>query len=128
MEYEIFLIILIVLELLETNIQKGSTLQELILYNYSIYKHNLFTYFFYNFTFIYALLILFIIDINNFWLNFIVILKFFDISFKLFLFQKIDKYTKSVLKEFIPIDIKLTLPFKYSNTLIYSTLMLFAIN
>ena len=122
------IIILIILEVIEANIQRGSTLKELILYNYSIYRHNIFIYFFYNFTFIYALLMLFMIDINNFWLNLIVILKFLDMSFKLFLFQKIDKNGESALKEFVPLDVKLTLPLKYSNTLIYSTLLLFAIS
>lgn len=127
MQNEIFLIILIVLEIIEANIQKGNSLSELIIYNYSIYKYNLIVFILYNFTFLYAIFILFSIDMSNFWLNVIVFLKFLDISFKLYIFQKIDKSGEVALSEFIPMDVKITPLLRYSNTMIYSSLMFFAL-
>jgi|GEM_PF-7011528 len=123
----IFLIILIILEFIEISLQKGSSLKEILNYNYSIYKYNIFIFFVFNFTFFYVLFVAIFLNKFNLWINIIIILKFIDISFKIYLFNRVDRENSSVIDSFFPSDIKLSKSLKYSNVTIYSSLMLLAL-
>lgn len=127
MELTLF-VLLIIFEVLEANTQKGSSLIEILKYGYSIYKYNIFIYLSMNFTFFYALFISIYLNDFNFWLASIVVLKFLDISIKLYLFQKIEREGFSALENFIPTDIKFTTSLKYSNLMIYSSMGLFGLH
>lgn len=121
-----FFLLLITLELLEMRVQqKGSSLYEVLAYNYSIYRESIFLFIVYNFTFFYSLFLIIYLNSSNFWLISISILKFIDIFFKIYLFQSLDR--GSDISTIVPADIKLTNSLKYSNLLIYGSMGLFGL-
>ncbi len=123
-EIIIFLTVFIGLELFETNWQKATSFYELIKNNFNIYDASIWLYFSLNPTFIYALFLAIYLNNFTFWMSFIIVLKFADISFRLYLMQKIsnDESITSV----IPVDMPMTLPMRYFNVFLYPVAFLFA--
>jgi hypothetical protein len=119
------LIIFIVLELFESKWQKSDSLHGIIKNNFSIFRKNIFIYFLLHITFFYTIFLSFYLNNFTFWMSSILIIKFLDISFKLVLMKKLS-IGKSVY-ELIPLDIKMTLIFRYMNVLIYPLTFLFAV-
>ena len=82
-------IIFVIIEFLEAKWQKSDDLNQVLLKNYALYKqYGLPTYLSANMSFFYTMAIAFYLNNFTFWLNMIVVLKFIDISMKLYLFQK----------------------------------------
>ncbi len=123
-ELLIFLIIFIGLELFESNWQKADTLYGIIRNNYQVYQKSLLLYFFANPTFIYIIFLSFYLNNFTFWLNFLVIAKFVDISFRLYLLQIIDR--DESISTIIPIDMDMNNYLRYINVVIYPIIFLFA--
>lgn len=121
----IFLIVFILLEIFESTWQKADTLFGIIYNNYHIYKKNIFLYFLLNTTFFYSIFLAFYLNNFSFWMSSIIIIKFFDIVFKLSLIKKIDN--EEGLTQIVPIDIKMNNTFRYINVLIYPISFIFAV-
>ena len=68
---------------------------------------------------------MFVIHSNSsydFWLFSILIVKFADIAFKLYLIQKIDTTKNNeidIIKSILPLDIKITMVIRYTNAVVY---------
>jgi len=121
----LLLSIFIALELFEANWQKSDNFLGLIKNNYLVYKKSLFIYFLLNPTFFYSLYLSIILNNFNFWMSSIVIMKFIDISFRLFLLSKIDN--DEPIDKYVPINFNISLPLRYINTLIYPSIFLLAL-
>jgi len=121
----LLLSIFIALELFESNWQKSTHFIGLIKNNYLVYKKSIFLYFLLNPTFFYALYLSIVLNNFNFWMSSIVIMKFIDISFRLFLLSKIDN--DEPIDKYIPMNFAISLPLRYINTLIYPTMFLLAL-
>jgi len=63
---------------------------------------------------------------NNFgfWMSFIIVLKFADISVRLNIMNKIDK--KEDISQLVPFDVQMNIYFRYMNLIIYIPAFLFA--
>ncbi|MGB6329403.1 MAG: hypothetical protein WBF48_10780 [Halarcobacter sp.] len=116
--------IFIAVELFESNWQKSTTLYGLLANNYKIFTSNIFVYFLLNLSFIYSIFLVIYLDNKSFWLLSIVVIKFFDISFKLNLMTKMKNQIP--LEEILP-NIKMTPLFRYMNVLIYPLTFLYAV-
>ncbi len=122
------LIIFVIIEFLEARWQKSDNLNQVLLKNYALYKqYGLPSYLLANISFFYTLAIVFSLNNFTFWINMIVVLKFIDISMKLYLFQKIDKDGKDAILNFFPENLSMQSGFIYINTITYSLSMLFAL-
>ena len=77
-------------------------------------------------TFFYTIYFSFSLSNFTFWMNSILIIKFLDISFKLTLMQKLARGKE--IAEIIPMDVKMTIVFRYMNVLIYPLSFLFAVS
>jgi hypothetical protein len=117
-------LIFIALEFFESSWQKSDTLYGLIKNNFSIFQKNIFLYFLLHLTFFYTIYLSFFLNNFTFWMSSILIIKFFDISFKLTLMQKLSSGKE--IEEIMPIDVKMTIVFRYMNVLIYPLSFLFA--
>ncbi|RXJ96756.1 hypothetical protein CRU94_01165 [Arcobacter sp. AHV-9/2010] len=117
-------IFFIAIELFETNWQKASTLYGILENNFKVYQKNIFLYFILHPSFFYSIYLA--ISLNNFgfWMSFIVILKFVDISFKLSIMKKLSKNYE--LSSIIPFDANITMIFRYLNLFIYPSCFLLA--
>ena len=117
------LILLIVFELIEAYLQKGNTLIDVLLYLYIRYKQNIFYLFFMHVSFIYTLYLILILELNIYLLIMFGV-KFLDIVFKIYLFQKADEdgleiaFANFLSKE--SIDMRWL---KFSNVIIYPVLL-----
>jgi len=120
----LFFIFFIAIELFETNWQKSDTLYGLIENNYKIFSKNIFLYFILHLSFFYALYLSFTLNNFSFFMSFIIVLKFLDISFKLIIMKKLSK--GETIENIIPIDFIITPIFKYLNVLIYPVSFLIA--
>jgi hypothetical protein len=118
-------LIFIALEFFESNWQKSDTLYGLIKNNFSIFQKNIFLYFLLHLTFFYTIFLSFYLNNFSFWMSSILIIKFLDISFKLTLMQKLSSGKE--IEEIMPMNIKMTIVFRYMNVLIYPLSFLFAI-
>ena len=118
-------LIFIVLEFFESTWQKSDTLYGLIYNNFSIFNKNIILYFLLHTTFFFTILVSFYLNNFNFWMSSILVIKFFDISFKLTLMQKLSSGKE--LNEIIPMNINMNLVFRYMNVLIYPLTFLFAV-
>lgn len=131
MDLMFLLALLIALEIFESNWQKADTLFGVLKNNYLVYKKGLFLYFLLNSTVFYSIFLTFFFSSSGasgdalFWLAAIVIMKFLDMIFRLHIMKKIDN--DEDINEIIPMDVKMTLPLRYMNVLIYPTALLFAI-
>ncbi|MDX3959383.1 hypothetical protein [Aliarcobacter skirrowii] len=117
-------IFFIAIELFETNWQKAPTLYGILENNFKVYQKNIFLYFILHPSFFYSIYLA--ISLNNFgfWMSFIVILKFVDISFKLSIMKKLSKNYE--LSSIIPFDANITMIFRYLNLFIYPSSFLLA--
>ncbi|MBU0924017.1 hypothetical protein KKG81_03965 [bacterium] len=118
-------LIFIALEFFESNWQKSDTLYGLIKNNFSIFQKNIFLYFLLHLTFFYTIFLSFYLNNFSFWMSSILIIKFLDISFKLTLMQKLSSGKE--IEEIMPMNIKMTIVFRYMNVLIYPLSFLFAV-
>ena len=114
----------IALELFESNWQKSDTLFGLLNNNYQIYKKNIFLYFIMNPAFFYILFLAMKFNNFGFWMSFIIVLKFADISVRLNIMNKIDK--KEDISQLVPFDVQMNIYFRYMNLIIYIPAFLFA--
>ena len=119
-------LIFVALEFFESSWQKSDTLYGLIKNNFSIFQKNIFLYFLLHLTFFYTIYLSFSLSNFTFWMNSILIIKFLDISFKLTLMQKLARGKE--IAEIIPMDVKMTIVFRYINVLIYPLSFLFAVS
>jgi hypothetical protein len=119
-------LIFVALEFFESSWQKSDTLYGLIKNNFSIFQKNIFLYFLLHLTFFYTIYLSFSLSNFTFWMNSILIIKFLDISFKLTLMQKLARGKE--IAEIIPMDVKMTIVFRYMNVLIYPLSFLFAVS
>ena len=117
-------LIFVALEFFESSWQKSDTLYGLIKNNFSIFQKNIFLYFLLHVTFFYTIYLSFSLSNFTFWMNSILIIKFLDISFKLTLMQKLARGKE--IAEIIPMDVKMTIVFRYMNVVIYPLSFLFA--
>ncbi|AZL53465.1 hypothetical protein EI285_02335 [Aliarcobacter skirrowii] len=117
-------IFFIAIELFETNWQKASTLYGILENNFKVYQKNIFLYFILHPSFFYSIYLAVTLNNFGFWMSFIVILKFIDISFKLSIMQKLSKNYE--LSSIIPFDANITMIFRYLNLFIYPSSFLLA--
>ncbi|MDD2507952.1 MAG: hypothetical protein PHS78_02820 [Aliarcobacter skirrowii] len=117
-------IFFIAIELFETNWQKASTLYGILENNFKVYQKNIFLYFILHPSFFYSIYLAITLNNFGFWMSFIVILKFVDISFKLSIMKKLSKNYE--LSSIIPFDANITMIFRYLNLFIYPSSFLLA--
>lgn len=117
-------IFFIAIELFETNWQKAPTLYGILENNFKVYQKNIFLYFILHPSFFYSIYLAVTLNNFGFWMSFIVILKFIDISFKLSIMQKLSKNYE--LSSIIPFDANITMIFRYLNLFIYPSSFLLA--
>lgn len=117
MELIYLFLFFIFLELFEASWQKSNTLHGLILYNFTIYKKNIFLYFLLHATFFYTIFISIYLNNFTFWMSSILVIKFLDIVFKISLMKKLSEGLS--LSEIIPADINMTFIFRYIGVIIY---------
>ncbi len=121
----VLLTLFISLEIFESNWQKSDTFLGVIYNNYLMFKKGVFLYFFANITFIYTIFLSIYLQNFSFWMSSIMILKFFDIVFRLTIIKQLDSGKE--LNEIIPIDMKMNFYFRYINVLIYPLAFIFAV-
>jgi hypothetical protein len=117
--------IFIALELFESNWQKAEHFYGVIKNNYLIYKKSIFLYFLLNPTFFYSLYLSISFNNFNFFMSSIIVMKFLDISFRLFLLSKIDDNQN--INKYVPFNFEMKNIFKYMNVIIYPFMFIFAI-
>ncbi len=118
------LFIFIALEVFESNWQKNDTLYGLIYNNFLIYQKSIYLYFILHTSFFYTLFLSVYLNNFGFWMSSIIVVKFLDMAFKLSMMKKLEQ--GSDIKEVMPMDIKMTLFFRYMNVLIYPLSFVFA--
>jgi hypothetical protein len=111
------LIIFMAVELFESNWQKHDTLYGLIFNNYQIYQKNIFLYFILHASFFYTLFVSIYLNNFGFWMSSIIVVKFLDMAVKLNMMQKLS--SGADIKEVMPMNIQMTLLFRYFNVLLY---------
>ncbi|MGB5867071.1 MAG: hypothetical protein WBG69_04260 [Arcobacteraceae bacterium] len=113
----ILLVFFISLEIFESNWQKAETFYGVIRNNYTVYNKNIFLFFILNPTFFYAIYLSMKFQNFGFLMSSIVILKFADISFRLFLMKKIQNDEE--ITSLVPLDIKYSFAIRYFNVILY---------
>ncbi|PLY10545.1 MAG: hypothetical protein C0626_06145 [Arcobacter sp.] len=111
------LLLFMAVELFESNWQKHDNLYGLIYNNYQIYIKNIFLYFILHASFFYAIAVAVYLNNFNFWMSSIIVIKFLDMAFKINMMQKLSSGLE--IHEVMPINIKITLFFRYFNVLLY---------
>lgn len=124
--YIILISIFILLEFFESTWQKAPTLYGVIYNNYAMYKKSVFIYFLLNPTFIYSIFLSFYLNMFNFWMSSIIVIKFIDIAFRLHLINLLNK--NEDISRHLPIDVNMNNLFRYLNVLIYPLTLIFALN
>ena len=107
----------IALEIFESNWQKADTFYGVIKNNYKIYEKNIFLFFILNPTFSFSLYLAMVFNNFGFLMSSIIVLKFLDISFRLFLMKKIQN--DEDITYLVPMNIKYTISIRYFNVLLY---------
>ena len=118
-------IVFVVFEIFESTWQKSNTLHGVILNNYKLYSKSIFLFFIFHISFYYSIAISIYLNNFNFWMSSIIIVKFLDIAFKLTMMKKLEEGINIV--EIMPINVKMSLIFRYFNVIIYPLSFLFAI-
>ena len=113
----ILLVFFISLELFESNWQKSDTFYGVIKKNFQIYQKNIFLYFILNPTFFFSLYLAMKFNNFGFLMSSIIVMKFLDISFRLYLMNKIQK--DEDITSLVPLDIKYTNTLRYFNVVLY---------
>ena len=121
----ILISVLIFLEFFESTWQKAPNLYGMMNNNYVVFQKNILTYFLLNPTFIYSIFLAFYLNMFNFWMSSIIVMKFVDISFRLHIITQMNKGTH--LEELLPLDINMNNYFRYLNVLIYPLSLIFAL-
>jgi len=121
----LLLSVLIFLEFFESHWQKAPNLYGVMINNYTIFQKNIFIYFLLNPTFMYSIFLSFYLNLFNFWMSSIVVIKFIDIAFRLHIITKMNKGIE--LAQILPTDIKMNNYFRYLNVLIYPLSLIFAV-
>jgi len=121
----LLLSVLIFLEFFESHWQKAPNLYGVMINNYIIFQKNIFIYFLLNPTFMYSIFLSFYLNLFNFWMSSIVVIKFIDIAFRLHIITKMNKGIE--LAQILPTDIKMNNYFRYLNVLIYPLSLIFAV-
>jgi len=121
----ILISVLIFLELFESTWQKAPNLYGMMNNNYVIFQKNIFTYFLLNPTFIYSMFLAFYLNLFNFWMSSIIVMKFVDISFRLHIITKMGQGIE--LNQILPLDINMNNYFRYLNAVIYPLSLIFAV-
>lgn len=119
------LLIFIAVEFFESNWQKSDSMYGLIANNYKIYQKNIFLYFTLHLSFFYTIFVSLYLNNFSFWMSSILIIKFLDIAFKLNMMKKISNGFS--IEEVMPINVKMTIIFRYMNVLIYPISFIFAV-
>ncbi|AXX93256.1 hypothetical protein CPU12_12375 [Malaciobacter molluscorum LMG 25693] len=117
--------IFVAVELFETNWQKSQTIYGLLSNNLIIYNKNIFLYFLFNASFIYSIFLTIYLNNYNLLMLSIVGIKFFDISFKLSILNKLNNGI--TFEEIMP-NIKISFILRYFNVIAYPVTFLFASN
>jgi hypothetical protein len=125
MDFISLLLIFIALELFESTWQKSNSLFGFLNNNFNFFKKNIFLYFLLHLTFFYTIFLSFYYNNFGFWMSSIFIVKFADISFKLFIMKKLSN--GDLIEEVIPMNIPMTPSLRYFNVVIYPLTFLFAI-
>ncbi len=117
-----FVAIFVALELFESNWQKSDTFFGVLLNNYKIYKTGLGYYFSLNPTFVYSIFLIFYFSNFSLTMLSIAAMKFFDISTKLYLMQKIDEFGENSLMQIFQRNINMGPILRYFNAVVYPLL------
>ncbi len=121
----ILLVSFICLEIFESQWQKSETFYGVIKNNYKIYEKNIFIYFLFNPTFFFSVYLSMKFNNFGFLMSSIIVLKFLDISFRLFLMNKIDK--DEDITYLVPMDIEYTSLLRYFNVILYPSTFILAL-
>jgi len=121
----ILISVLIFLEFFESTWQKAPNLYGMMNNNYAVFQKNIFTYFLLNPTFVYSMFLAFYLNLFNFWMSSIIVMKFVDISFRLHIITKMGQGIE--LNQLLPLDINMNNYFRYLNVLIYPLSFIFAL-
>lgn len=121
----ILVIFFISLEIFESTWQKSNSFYGVIKNNYKIYEKNIFLYFLFNPTFFFSVYLSMKFNNFGFLMSSIIVLKFFDISVRLFLMNKIQK--DEDITYLVPIDIEYSVLLRYFNVLLYPVTFILAI-
>jgi hypothetical protein len=113
----ILIIFFISLEIFESNWQKADTFYGVIKNNYKVYEKNIFLYFILNPTFFFSIYLAMKFNNFGFLMSSIIVLKFTDICFRLFLMKKIED--DEDITQLVPIDINYSLTIRYFNVILY---------
>ncbi len=124
MEILTLFFLFIAFELFESNWQKADTLHGVILNNFKLYSKSIFLFFICHMSFYYSIYLSITLNNFGFWMSSIIIIKFLDIAFKLSMMKKLSQGID--IMEIMPINIKMTLVFRYFNVIIYPITFLFA--
>ena len=119
------LLIFILLEVFEASWQKSDSFYGVIKNNYQIYSKNIFLYFLFNPTFFFSVYLSIFFNNFGFLMSSIIVLKFLDISFRLFLLNKIQK--DEDISYLVPMNIEYTFALRYFNVLLYPGTFIFAL-
>ena len=120
-----YIIILLLLEFMELKWHKGDNVKAIILYQYGIFNHNIWIYFSLQFSFIYLIFLSIYLNIFNFWMINLIILKVLENVLRIYLFSELNKGNNDLFDElFNNKDIKTSNRTKYISPII-SAFMLF---
>jgi len=113
----ILIIFFISLELFESNWQKADTFYGVIKNNYKVYEKNIFLFFILNPTFFFSIYLAMKFNNYGFLMSSIIVLKFTDISFRLYLMKKIQD--DEDITPLVPMDINYSFTLRYFNVIVY---------
>jgi hypothetical protein len=122
-----FIILFVLFELYEARWQKADTFHKMIELNHKVYVKNPLQYFLLHTSFIYAIFLMQSTANYNFWMVSIVIMKFLDIAFKLYLIDKISKNSYNEATKLMPINVSMSPVMRYSNSFLYPLTFVFAL-
>lgn len=120
----ILVIFFISLEIFESTWQQSNSFYGVIKNNYKVYEKNIFLYFLFNLSFFFSVYLSMKFNNFGFLMSSIIVLKFLDISFRLFLMNKIQK--DEDITYLVPMDIEYTSLLRYFNVLLYPVTFILA--
>jgi|GEM_PF-268546 hypothetical protein len=122
-----FTVIMIVLELIEAKMQKASTLGTMIERLYGYYQKSVFLFFLIHPTFYFALFVSLYLDLLDFYMIVILLMKTFDMFFKIEMIKQ--KYiTKNMERELTSmLELKMAPWMEYLGVIIYVPLFIMAL-
>lgn len=122
-----FTVIMIVLELIEAKMQKASTLGTMIERLYGYYQKSVFLFFLIHPTFYFVLFVSLYLDLLNFYIIVILLMKTFDMFFKIEMIKQ--KYiTKNMERELTSmLELKMAPWMEYLGVIIYVPLFIMAL-